>query len=298
MKRILAVLALSLLVIGCATTGPQLSPYEKDLKAFENMRRSGFQIIETQVTPKFVTIGVPYESIGLQDTIIDGKDSVLKPIEGGPADRAGIKAGDKIIKVDGKSIIGLNHLEVAKLRRGPKGTQVTLTIQHEGNPSLIDYTLTRNVFDPRKEFHIAVLPENDFDPDDEDISNKMELALLGDGWSVIERSNLKRVLREQGLKLSGILEPNERLAIGKILGVSVLVFCMQHFDEVEVDYGGLLGTGKLSGKSGTIKFVDVETGSIILGFSFKWTDNQSQSGPSWIVFSMHKSVRDFLNRQK
>ncbi len=76
-----------------------------------------------------------FEGIG---AVLDMKDGVLmivSPIEGMPAEKAGLKAGDKIIKINNESTVDLGIEEAVKKIRGKKGTEVTLTIIREGNGS-------------------------------------------------------------------------------------------------------------------------------------------------------------------
>ena len=68
---------------------------------------------------------------------------VISPIEGTPAYKAGIKAGDKIIKVDGTATEDLR--DAVKRMRGPKGTEVAITIIREGEPKPLDFKLIRDV---------------------------------------------------------------------------------------------------------------------------------------------------------
>ena len=72
-----------------------------------------------------------FEGIGAHVTVNSaGKIVIVAPIEGGPAKAAGIKSGDIILSVDGKSIEGLSLLEVVSLIRGPKGSTVILEVKH------------------------------------------------------------------------------------------------------------------------------------------------------------------------
>jgi carboxyl-terminal processing protease len=86
-----------------------------------------------------------YGGLGIQISVRDEALTVIAPIEGSPAYRAGIQAGDQIAKINGKSTKGITEQDAMKQLRGPKGTQVTLTIQREGTPEPSDYTLTRDV---------------------------------------------------------------------------------------------------------------------------------------------------------
>ncbi len=84
-----------------------------------------------------------FTGIGISISIRDGFVTVVSPIEGTPAYRAGIKAGDKIIKVDGKPVKDLR--EAVKMMRGPKGTKVEVSIIRKGTPEPIVFNLIRDV---------------------------------------------------------------------------------------------------------------------------------------------------------
>ena len=86
-----------------------------------------------------------YGGLGIQISVRDEVLTVIAPIEGSPAYRAGILAGDQIVKINAKSTKGITEQDAMKQLRGPKGTQVTLSIQREGLPEASDYTLTRDV---------------------------------------------------------------------------------------------------------------------------------------------------------
>lgn len=84
---------------------------------------------------------------GLGMTVTGGAGvlKVVSPIDGTPAARAGIKSGDLITAVDGKTIEGLTLNEAVDRLRGPPDTQVRITIKREGNANPIDLTLTREI---------------------------------------------------------------------------------------------------------------------------------------------------------
>ncbi|MCL5019864.1 MAG: S41 family peptidase [Patescibacteria group bacterium] len=70
---------------------------------------------------------------------------IIAPLTGSPSEKAGIKAGDVILGVDGQSTTGWDlNTAVAKIR-GPKGTKVTLTVLHKGSKTPVDIVITRDV---------------------------------------------------------------------------------------------------------------------------------------------------------
>ncbi len=84
-----------------------------------------------------------FTGIGVSITMRDGFITVISPIDGTPAYRAGIKAGDRILKVDGETVKDLR--DAVNRIRGPKGTKVTVTIGREGIADPMDFTLVRDV---------------------------------------------------------------------------------------------------------------------------------------------------------
>lgn len=84
-----------------------------------------------------------FTGIGIHVTMRDNLVTVISPIDGTPAYQAGIKAGDKIIKVDGTPTEDLR--DAVKRMRGPKGTEVMITIIRQGEPNPLDFTLIRDV---------------------------------------------------------------------------------------------------------------------------------------------------------
>ncbi len=84
-----------------------------------------------------------FTGIGIHITMQDGFVTVISPIEDTPAYKAGIKARDRIIKVDGKPARDLR--EAVNMMRGPKGTPVVVTILREGVKKPLEFKLIRDV---------------------------------------------------------------------------------------------------------------------------------------------------------
>jgi carboxyl-terminal processing protease len=84
-----------------------------------------------------------FTGIGISISLKDGFITVVAPIEGTPAWKAGIQAGDRIVEVDGKATRDLR--EAVKMMRGPLGTPVKVTVLREGEPDPTDFNLVRDV---------------------------------------------------------------------------------------------------------------------------------------------------------
>lgn len=85
-----------------------------------------------------------YEGIGAWIGMsVDGRPRIEGVFEDGPAERAGLQAGDYILQVDGTPVAGLTLYEVIAMIRGPEGTSVTLLISREGEPDPLEFTITR-----------------------------------------------------------------------------------------------------------------------------------------------------------
>ena len=86
-----------------------------------------------------------FEGLGIEITLKEGVLTVVSPIEDTPAFRAGIQAGDQILKIEGESTKNLTLMDSVKRLRGPRGTKVTITIMREGLSKPKEFTLTRDV---------------------------------------------------------------------------------------------------------------------------------------------------------
>jgi len=101
--------------------------------------------LDPETTAEFEdSISGAFEGIGAEIALKEGLLTVVSPIQGSPAERAGVQPGDIIIKVDGKDIVGLSVEKAARLIRGPKGTEVTITIvRGEDDPQ--DLKIVRDI---------------------------------------------------------------------------------------------------------------------------------------------------------
>jgi carboxyl-terminal processing protease len=85
-----------------------------------------------------------FEGIGAEVSMTEGKVTIVAPFRDSPAEKAGLKPNDQIIKIDGDTTEGLSLYEAVLKIRGEKGTVVNLTIQRPGVTDLLDLPVTRD----------------------------------------------------------------------------------------------------------------------------------------------------------
>lgn len=93
---------------------------------------------ETEISGNFEGVGM---EIGIKESII----TVVAPLKGNPAQKAGILAGDKILTIDGQSTINMSVDKAVKLIRGKVGTKVKIKIAREGKKEPIEFAVVREV---------------------------------------------------------------------------------------------------------------------------------------------------------
>jgi carboxyl-terminal processing protease len=102
------------------------------------MDTKSYKDLSVQTKGEFGGLGI---SIGMKD----GALTVIAPLDGTPAFKAGIKAGDIILKIDDKATIGMNIDESVKLMRGKPKTDITLTIIRKNEPKPLKIKITRDI---------------------------------------------------------------------------------------------------------------------------------------------------------
>lgn len=89
-------------------------------------------------------IEASFEGIGAEVSMQDGKVTIVAPIKGSPAEKAGLRPKDQILKINGKSIAGLDLNEAVEKIRGKKGSKVSLEIKRPGAKSAFSKEITRD----------------------------------------------------------------------------------------------------------------------------------------------------------
>ncbi len=87
-----------------------------------------------------------FEGIGVSFNVLEDTIYIIRAISGGPSERVGIMAGDRIVKVEGKSVagIGITTREVQGLLKGQKGSMVNISVKRRNSSELLDFSITRD----------------------------------------------------------------------------------------------------------------------------------------------------------
>jgi carboxyl-terminal processing protease len=101
------------------------------------------------------TLESSFEGIGAEVGMVDGKIVIVSPFKNSPAEKAGLKPNDEILKVDGKSVEGLDLNKATLQIRGKKGTKVTLEIARQGLKEPLSIAVTRDEI-PLETIHASV----------------------------------------------------------------------------------------------------------------------------------------------
>ncbi len=105
-------------------------------------------------------LGGQFEGIGAQLGIKEGRVIIVTPLKGNPAEKAGLKPNDFILRVNGEDTTGWSVPQAVAKIRGPRGTNVTLTVYHENDGAPIDITLVRaTIVVPSVTSWIKTIPE-------------------------------------------------------------------------------------------------------------------------------------------
>jgi len=114
----------------------ELDPHSTYLDA------SSFEDLQVNTTGEFGGLGI---EVGMENGFV----KVISPIDDTPAARAGVEAGDLIIKLNGEAVKGLSLDEAVEKMRGPKGSDLSITIVREGVDQPFELTLTRDTIKVR-----------------------------------------------------------------------------------------------------------------------------------------------------
>ena len=99
-----------------------------------------FKSMQTDTKGEFGGLGI---EIGMEAGVV----KVIAPIPDTPADKAGVKAGDYIVRIDDEQVQGKSLMEAVKLMRGPVNTSIKLTIRRKGNRKALEFNIKRKIIE-------------------------------------------------------------------------------------------------------------------------------------------------------
>ncbi len=103
-----------------------------------------------------------FEGIGIEFSLLEDTVYVVTPLTGGPSEKIGIRAGDRIIRVDGENFAGINlkNSDVINTLRGEKGSEVLLSIKRRGVKGLLDFPVVRDKI-PTHSMEVAFMADDE-----------------------------------------------------------------------------------------------------------------------------------------
>ena len=120
---------------------------ETIIEALKNLDPHSYYIPASQFDEVSEHLNGNFEGIGVQFRIENDTVMVILPIAGGPSEKVGIRAGDRIVIVDGDTIagVGIDNSKVMKVLKGPRNTKVDVGIFRRSAPEILDFTIKRDV---------------------------------------------------------------------------------------------------------------------------------------------------------
>ena len=102
------------------------------------MTPESFEGMQTETSGKFGGLGI---EVGMESGVV----KVISPIDNTPASRAGLKAGDYIVKINGVQVQGKSLMEAVDLMRGPVGSNIKITVRRRGVKKALIFDITREI---------------------------------------------------------------------------------------------------------------------------------------------------------
>lgn len=186
-----------------------------------------------------------YEGIGIQFDVLDGYITVIAPIPGSPSDQLGLTAGDRIVKIDGQSAIGISAEEVPAKLRGPKGTTVNVTILREEVEEPLEFTITRDII-PISTITASFMADDSTGYVAVNRFAAITTKELEEELEKLEAQNMKRLILDLRWNSGGYLHEAVKMAGKFIDGHELIVFTKDRSKRVDEEYyADQFGRGKV-----------------------------------------------------
>lgn len=177
-----------------------------------------FQSMNEPLEGGFDGIGIQYNM--QNDTII-----VINPIKGGPSERLGVLAGDRIIKINGRTVAGTKFQtdSVPKLLKGPNGTKVTIGVKRKGVNELIYFEITRDKI-PIYSVDISYMPTKDIGYIKITTFSKTTYQEFLKGVDKLKRSGMKKLIVDLRGNTGGYMDAATNIADEFLDSTNLIVY--------------------------------------------------------------------------
>ena len=190
-----------------------------------------------------------FDGIGISFNMPDDTIIVISVIHGGPSERIGIKAGDRIIKINDSLVAGqhINQNDIVKMLKGPRGTKVSVSILRKDVPELLQFDITRDKI-PLKSVDIAYMINDSIgyiklSKFARTTAKEIEMAL-----SSLENQGMKKLIFDLRSNGGGYLDAAIHVADQFLPKGKLIVYTMGRNHQKEMVYAkndGLFMTGDL-----------------------------------------------------
>ncbi|MBU1130679.1 S41 family peptidase [Patescibacteria group bacterium] len=162
-----------------------------------------------------------FEGIGAEIGIKNDRITIISPLPDSPAEKAGLRALDKVIAIDGLDTVGISLDTAVNLIRGEKGTPVILTVIREGEDGFLDITITRDEIHIQsvkleiKDDNIAYLEISNFNSDTQDVFKQKvnELLAASPRGIILDLRNNPGGYLDTAIKIAGYWVENGQVVV-------------------------------------------------------------------------------------
>ena len=176
-----------------------------------------FEEMQTETSGEFGGLGI---EVGMEAGVV----KVITPMDGTPADKAGLKAGDYIVKINDTQVQGKSLSEAVDLMRGPVGSSIELTVRRRGEKKALTFNITREIIEVQSvksdllENNIGYIRLTSFnDNSGEQIENKIEQLNKNENVNsyILDLRNNPGGLLSQAIKISDFFLDNGEIVSTK-----------------------------------------------------------------------------------
>lgn len=166
-----------------------------------------------------------FEGVGIQFNVLNDTIIIISPIPGGPSEKVGILAGDRIVSIDGEQVtgIGMSTTGVQKRLRGPKGSIVKVTVFRRGENKLLVFTITRDKI-PVNSLDAAYMITNDAGYIKLSRFSEVTAAEFGQAVEKLQKSKMENLIIDLRGNAGGYMSPAIQIADEMLMGKELIVY--------------------------------------------------------------------------